>query len=139
MPGTEERDTRALSQEKQQAFNEVVAITVHETTIKIRKVLQAPVNGPAAIPVTVAAKRSSGATGLSAMVKFDWTSDKGIYQQWELWSKQTRHALNTMKGDTEATKINCFNIRINNDGLEKIESWKNKGILIPRKDYDKLS
>ena len=35
------------------------------------------------------------------MDPFDWTSDKNIYQRWQLWSHKARLALDAMEGDNE--------------------------------------
>ena len=72
------------------------------------------------------------------MDPFDWTKDRDIYQRWQLWSEQARHALKTMDGDTEDNKISYFHHWINGYVMGKIESWKNNKDLISQEEYDKL-
>ena len=72
------------------------------------------------------------------MDPFDCTKDKAIYQRWQMWSEKARHALDAMEGDSEKTKISYFHHWIDGEGMGKIESWKNKKILISQEDYDKL-
>ena len=72
------------------------------------------------------------------MDPFDWTRDKAIYQRWQLWSEKARHALETMEGDSEKTKISYFHHWIDSEGMAKIESWKNSKALISQEDYEKL-
>ena len=43
-----------------------------------------------------------------------------------------------MDGDTEKTKISYFHHWIDEEGMGKIESWKNKKILISQAEYDSL-
>ena len=43
-----------------------------------------------------------------------------------------------MEGDSEKTKISYFHHWIDGEGMGKIESWRNKKILISQEDYDKL-
>ena len=43
-----------------------------------------------------------------------------------------------MESDSEKTKISYFYHWIDGEGMGKIESWKNKKILISQKEYDKL-
>ena len=78
---------------------------VKETTDKVCMEFQTFYNAQAAPQMPVATKASSGATGLTAMEKFDWTRDKGIYQQWQVWSTQAKHAMNAMEGDREAANV----------------------------------
>ena len=72
------------------------------------------------------------------MDPFDWTKDKAIYQRWQMWSEKARHTLDAMEGDSEKTKISCFHHWIDGEGMGKIESWKNKKILISQVEYDRL-
>ena len=51
---------------------------------------------------------------------------------------QCRHTLNAMEGDSEKTKISYFHYWIDSKGMAKIESWKNKKILISLEDYENL-
>ena len=55
-----------------------------------------------------------------------------------MWSAKARHTLNAMEGDSEKTKISYFHHWIYSEGTAKIESWKNKKILISLEDYEKL-
>ena len=43
-----------------------------------------------------------------------------------------------MEDNSEKTKISYFHHWIDGEGMGKIESWKNKKILISQEDYDKL-
>ena len=43
-----------------------------------------------------------------------------------------------MEGDSEKSKISYFHHGIDGKGMGKIESWKNKKILISQEEYDKL-
>ena len=43
-----------------------------------------------------------------------------------------------MEGDSEKTKISYFHHLIDSKEMAKIESWKNKKMLISQKDYEKL-
>ena len=43
-----------------------------------------------------------------------------------------------MEGDSEKTKISYFHHWIDGEGVGKIESWKNKKILISQVEYDRL-
>ena len=60
----------------------------------------------AAMPTSL--KMTSRALGFKVMDPFDWTKDKAIYQQWQMWSEKARHALDAMKGDSEKTKVSYF-------------------------------
>ena len=83
-------------------------------------------------------KVTSRANGFKVMEPFDWTKDKAIYQRWQMWSKKARHALDAMEGDSEKSPISYFHHWIDGKGMGKIESWKNKKILISQEEYDKL-
>ena len=72
------------------------------------------------------------------MDPFDWTKDKAIYQRWQMWSEKARHTLDAMECDSEKTKISYFHDWIDSEGMAKIESWKNKKLLISQEDYEKL-
>ena len=89
--------------------------------------------GAAAMPMSL--KMTSIALGFKAMGPFDWTKDKATRD-----SKcgQKRHALEAIEGDSEKTKISYFHHWIDGKGMGKIESWRNKKILISQEDYDKL-
>ena len=53
-----------------------------------------------------------------------------------MWSEKARHALGAMKGDSEKINISYFHHWIDAEGMGKIESWRNKKILISQEDYD---
>ena len=72
------------------------------------------------------------------MDPFDWTKDKAIYHSWQMSSEKARHTLGAMEGDSEKTKISYFHHWIDGEGMGKIESWKNKKILISQEKYDRL-
>ena len=84
--------------------------------------------GAAAMPTSL--KMTSRALGFKVTDPFDWTKDKAIYQRWQMWSEKARHALDAMEGDSEKTKISYFHHWIDGEGMGKIESWKNKKIVI---------
>ena len=52
--------------------------------------------------------------------------------------RKARYALDAMEGDSEKTKISYFHHWIDSEGMGKIESWKNKKILISQEGYDRL-
>ena len=92
--------------------------------------------GAPVIPTSL--KVTSGANGFKVMDPFDWTTDKAIYQRWQLWSEKTRLTLDAMEGDSEKTKISYFHHWINGKGMGHIESWKNNKTLIHQSKYDGL-
>ena len=49
-----------------------------------------------------------------------------------------RHALDAMEGDSEKSKLSYLHHWIDGEGMGKIESWKNKKILISQEEYDRL-
>ena len=55
-----------------------------------------------------------------------------------MWSEKARHTLDAMEGDSEKSKILYFHHWIDGEGMGKIESWKNKKILISQEEYDRL-
>ena len=83
-------------------------------------------------------KVTSGSNGFRIMDPFDWTMDKNVYQRWQLWSHKARLALDAMEGDSENTKISYLHHWLNDEGISKIEGWKNHKILVSQSDYDKL-
>ena len=91
----------------------------------------------AAMPTSL--KVTSGANGFKFMDPFDWTKDKAIYQRWQMWSEKARHALDALEGDSEKSKISYFHHWIDGEGMGKIESWKNKKILISQEEYYQYS
>ena len=100
---------------------------------------QALLNERSTATMPTSLKVTSGANGFKVMDPFDWTKDKAIYQRWQMWSERARHALDAMEGDSEKTKISYFHHWIDGKGMGKIESWKNKKILISQEEYDKLN
>ena len=99
---------------------------------------QALLNERSAAAMPTSLKVTSGANGFKVMDPFDWTKNKAIYQRWQMWSEKARHALDAMEGDSEKSKISYFHHWIDGKGMGKIESWKNKKILISQEEYDKL-
>ena len=99
---------------------------------------QALLNEMRAAVIPTSLKVTSGASGFKVMDPFDWTKDKAIYQRWQMWSEKARHALDAIEGDSEKTKISYFYHWINGEEMGKIESWKNKKILISKAEYDRL-
>ena len=55
-----------------------------------------------------------------------------------MWSEKARHTLEVVEGDSEKTKISYFHHWIDGKGIGKIESWKNKEVLISQEEYDGL-
>ena len=99
---------------------------------------QALLNERSAAVIPTSLKVTSRASGFKVMDPFDWTKDKAIYQRWQMWSEKARHTLDAMEGDSEKTKISYFHHWIDGEGMGKIESWKNKKILISQVEYDRL-
>ena len=56
-----------------------------------------------------------------------------------MWSEKARHTLDAMEGDSEKPKISYFYHWIDGEGMGKVESWKNKKILISQEEYDRLA
>ena len=127
----QEREARDTTLAKQ------VVETVAREMAKAHAHYQALLNerGAAAMPTSL--KMTSGALGFKVMNPFDWTKDKAIYQRWQMWSEKARHALDAMEDDSEKTKISYFHHWIDGEGMGKIESWKNKKILISQVEYDR--
>ena len=90
----------------------------------------------AALPTTL--KVTSSTDGFRVMDPFDWTMNKNVYQRWQLWSHKARLTLEAMEGDTEKTKISYLLHWLNDEGISKIEGWKNSKILISQAEYDEL-
>ena len=90
----------------------------------------------AVIPTSL--KVTSGTSGFKVIDPFDWTQAKTIYQRWQMWSEKSKHTLDAMEGDSEKTKISYFHHWIDGKRMGKIESWKNKKILISQAEYDRL-
>ena len=55
-----------------------------------------------------------------------------------MWSEKARHTLDATEGDSEKTKISYFHHWIDGERMGKIESWKNKKVLISQEEYDRL-
>ena len=75
-------------------------------------------------------KVTSSSEGFRVMDPFDWTSDKNIYQRWQLWSHKARLALDAMEGDNEKTKISYLHHWLDGKGISKIKGWRNSKTLI---------
>ena len=117
----EARDAALAKQVVEVIAREMAKAHVHYQTLLNKR-------GAAAMPTNL--KMTSRALGFKVMDPFDWTKDTAIYQRWQMWSEKTRHALDAMEGDSEKTKISYFHHWIDGEGMGKIESWKNKKILI---------
>ena len=127
-----EREARDAALAKQ-----VVEAVTREMT-KAHAHYQALLNERAAAVIPTSLKVTSRANGFNVMDPFDWTKDKAIYQRWQMWSEKARHTLDAMEGDSEKSKILYFHHWIDFKGMGKIESWRNKKILISQEEYDKL-
>ena len=99
---------------------------------------QALLNERSAAAMPTSLKMTSGALGFKVMDPFDWTKDKVIYQQWQMWSEKARHTLKAMSGDSEKTKISYFHHWVDSEGMAKIEPWRNSKTLISQEDYETL-
>ena len=97
-----------------------------------------PYSMRAAAVIPTSLKVTSRANGFNVMDPFDWTKNRAIYQRWQMWSEKARHTLDAMEGDSEKSKILYFHHWIYCKGMGKIESWRNKKILISQEEYDKL-
>ena len=129
---SQEREARDATLAKQVA--EAVAREMAKAHVHYQALLNE--RGTAAMPTSL--KMTSGALGFKVMDPFDWTKDKAIYQRWQMWSEMARHALDAMQGDSEKTKFSYFHHWIDGEGMDKLESWRNKKILISQEDCDKL-
>ena len=132
---------RDLSQEREArdaALAQQVVEAVAREMAKAHMHYQALLNERSAAAMPTSLKVTSGTNGFKVMDPFDWTKDKAIYQRWQIWSEKARHALDAMEGDSENSKISYFHHWIDGKGMGKIESWKNKKILISQEEYDKL-
>ena len=127
-----EREARDAALAKQ------VAEAVAREMAKAHVHYQALLNERSAAAMPTSLKVTSRANGFKVMNHFDWTKDKAIYQRWQMWSEKARQALDAMEGDSEKSKISYFHHWIDGKGMGKIESWKNKKILISQEEYDKL-
>ena len=124
--------------ERASALEKLVPDAIARRATELTVTLTAILNERVTLSMPTSLKVKSGATGISAMPPFDWTRDKAIYQQWQLWSEKARHALDAMEGDSEKVKISYFHHLIDSDGMAQIEFWKNNGTPLKQEDYDKL-
>ena len=135
------RDTQDLSQDRK-AWDAALAQTITEAVAremaKAHAHFQAILNERGTATLQTNLKVSSGTNGFKVMDLFDWTTDKSIYQRWQLWSEKARLTLDAMEGDSEKTKISYFHHWINGEGMGHIESWKNSKTLISQSAYDEL-
>ena len=129
---SQEREARDAALAKQVV--EAIAREVAKAHVHYQALLSE--RGTAAMPTSL--KMTSRALGFKVMDPFDWAKDKAIYQRWQMWSEKARHALDAMEGDSEKTKISYFHHCIDNEGMAKTESWKNKKVLISQEDYEIL-
>ena len=132
---------RDLSQEREArgaALAKQVAEAVTREMAKAHMHYQALLNERSTAVIPTSLKVTSGANVFKVMDPFDWTKDKAIYQRWQMLSEKARHTLDAMKGDSEKSKISYFHHWIDGEGMGKIESWKNKKILISQEEYDRL-
>ena len=132
---------RDFSQERKARDAALAKQVVEAVTREMAKAhthYQALLNERRAAVIPTSLKVTSRASSFKVMDPFDWTQDKAIYQRWQMWAEKARHALHAMEGDSEKTKISYFHHWIDGKGMSKIESWKNKKILISQEDYDKL-
>ena len=130
---------RNLSQEPE-AWDAALAKTIAKAVARemAKAHYQALLNEKSAAAMPTSLKVTSGASGFKVMDPFDWSKDKVIYQQWQLWSEKARYALDAMEGDSEKSKISYIHHWIDGEGIGHIEPWKNNKILISQVEYDKL-
>ena len=107
---------------------------MEKTHVQFEEILKAShtQNFPSTLKVT------SSSEGFRVMDPFDWTSDKNIYQRWQLWSHKARLALDAMEGDNEKTKISYLHHWLDGKGISKIKGWRNSKTLITQAEYDAL-
>ena len=132
------RDLSWQREARDAALAKQVAEAVAREMVKAHAHYQALLNERNTAVIPTSLKVTSGANGFKVMDPFDWTKDKAIYQRWQMWSGKARHTHDAMKGGSEKSKISYFHHWIDGKGMGKIESWKNKKILISQKKYDKL-
>ena len=123
------QSNRDLSQDRKArdiALAKTVAKAVPREMAKDHAQYQALFNDRSAAVIPTSLKVTSGANDFKVMDPFDWIKYKAIYQRWQLWSEKARLTLEAMEGDLEKTKISYFHHWINGEGMEHIESWKNK-------------
>ena len=127
-----ERETRHAT--PGQASSEAIAREMAKAHVHCQALLNE--RSTAVIPNSL--KVTSRTNGFKVMDPFDWTKDKANNQRWQMWSEKARHALDAMEGDSEKFKISYFHHWIDGEGMGKIESWKNKKILISQEECDRL-
>ena len=113
---------RDLSQEREArdaALAKQVVEAVTREMAKAHMQYQALLNERSTAVIPTSLKVTSGANGFKVMDPFDWTKDKAIYQRWQMWSEKARHALDTMEGDSEKSKIAYFHHLIDGKGMGK--------------------
>ena len=120
--------------EERQSLTDVFQRQMEETCAQYEELLKAS----RAQNFTSTLKVTSSTDGFRVMDPFDWTSDKNIYQRWQLWSHKARLALDAMEGDNEKTKISYLHHWLDGKGISKIKGWINSKALITQAEYDAL-
>ena len=120
--------------EETQALTDVFQRQMEETRAQYEELLKAS----RAQNFTSTLKVTSSTDGFRVMDPFDWTTDKNIYQRWQLWSHKAKLALDAMEGDNEKTKISYLHHWLDGKGIDKIKGWMNSKILITQAEYDAL-
>ena len=138
MPTTPNRDLSKEGEVPDATLAKQLVEAIVREMAKAHMHYQAFLSERSAVVILTSLKVTSGASGFKVMDPFDWTKDKAIHQRWQMWSVKARHALDAMEGDSEKTKISYFHHWIDGEGMGKIESWKNKKILISQAEYDRL-
>ena len=103
--------------EETQSLTDVFQMQMEETRVQYEELLKAS----HAQNFTSTLKVTSSTDGFRVMDPFDWTSDKNIYQRWQLWSHKARLALDAMEGDNEKTKISYLHHWLDGKGTSKIK------------------
>ena len=128
--------SRSITEVAQQtkSITETFSRQMEKTHAQYEEILKAShaQNFPSTLKVT------SSSEGFRVMDPFDWTSDKNIYQRWQLWSHKARLALDAMEGDNEMTKISYLHHWLDGKGISKIKGWRNSKALITQAEYDAL-
>ena len=130
--------SRDLSHERAAAIEMLVVEAIARECAQLAATFTVILNQNNAANMPSSLKVTSGAAGIKAMPSFDWTKDKAIYQQWQLWSEKARHTLDCIKEDSVKAKILYFHQWIDSPGMAHIESWKNNKTLINQEDCEKL-
>ena len=120
--------------EETQTLTDVFQRQMEETCAQYEELLKAS----CAQNFTSTLKVTSSTDGFRVMDPFDWTTDKNIYQRWQLWSHKARLALDAMEGDNEKTKISYLHHWLDGKGIDKIKGWMNSKVLITQAEYDAL-